>query len=212
MIKFGKGIGVALLSMVVVGCADRLEPPTPVRYVDTDKLAQWSKTHALPYGIPERALRAYAFAAWKVNQEKCELGWPTLAALGAVLSNHGMTHGADIAEDGISTHALRNLDLVKMEPVADTDHGRIDGFLEHDVPVGPLQIMPSKWEQFEASAVPGRKPDPDSIDDASLAVARQLCAMGDLKSSDGWDSAIKSVFADPEFVKQVHAKASEYSR
>lgn len=202
-----------VLALALGGCADRLEPPQPKTYLETDQLKEWSVSHAQPYGIPERSLRAYSYAAFKTSQEGCSLGWPTLAGIGAVFSNHGFTHGSEIADDGLSTVPLRDLDLVRQPPVADTDQGRIDGTAGNDIPVGPLQIMPSRWEQFARSAEPGRTPNPDSIDDAALTVAHQLCNAGrDHSSPEGWDEAVKNVYADPEFVKAVHAKAGEYSR
>ena len=200
------------LSMWAAGCADRLEPSHPKTYLEIDQVKEWSESHASPYSIPERSMRAYAYAASKMSQEGCTLGWPTLAALGSVFSNHGFTHGSEIGENGVSTVPLRDLDLVKLNPVADTDQGRIDGNPEHDIPVGPFQIMPSRWEQFEKAVEPGTTANPDSIDDSALTVAHQLCIGGDLNSSEGWDTAIKNIDADPEFVKNVHAKAKEYSR
>ncbi len=205
-------ITLPLATLLISGCADRLEPPVPVTYAETDQVKEWSEKHSAPYGIPERALRAYAFAVVKTSQEGCDLGWPTVAALGAVLSNHGDTHGSKLDENGVSTIPLRDLDPIRFAPVADTDQGRIDGTAEHDIPVGPMQIMPSRWAQYETAAEPGQTPNPDNIDDAALTVAKQLCVMGDLKSPDGWDNAVKNINADPEFVKAVHAKASEYSR
>lgn len=198
--------------MLLAGCADRFEPPNPVTYAETDQVKEWSESHADPYDIPERALRAYAFAVVKTSEEGCDLGWPTVAALGSILSNHGYTHDSELKEDGVSTIPLRDLDPIRFAPVADTDQGRIDGTAEFDIPVGPMQIMPSRWEQYETVAEPGGKPNPDNIDDAALTIAKQLCVAGDLGSPDGWDTAVKNINADPEFVKAVHARASEYSR
>lgn len=202
----------AVATMTMAGCADRLEPPVPVTYAETDQVKEWSTSHAAPYDIPERALRAYAFAVVKTSEEGCDLGWPTVAALGSILSNHGYMHGSTLGEDGVSTIPLRDLDPIRFAPVADTDQGRIDGTAEFDIPVGPMQIMPSRWEQYETVAEPGEKPNPDNIDDAALTVAKQLCVTGDLGNSEGWDTAVKNISADPEFVKAVHARASEYSR
>lgn len=76
------------------------------------------------YDIPETALRAYAYAAWAVAKQKnCNLGWPTLAALGESLSNHGRGNGIP----GLATAAphcpLRGLNLfdpAHPQEVADT--------------------------------------------------------------------------------------------
>ena len=90
--RFKQRLLVALVMFTTVGCADRIEPPVPVTYLETDKLKDWSESHAKPYGIPERSLRAYSYAAVKVAEEKCEIGWPTIAAVGAVVSQHGFVH------------------------------------------------------------------------------------------------------------------------
>lgn len=201
--------------ILLTGCSDRLEPPTPVTYANTDAVTDWSASHAEPYGIPERALRGYAFAALRTSQDSgCGLGWPTLAALGAVLSDHGRAQGSVIDDNGTTTVPLRGLNLITPETpmeVPDTDEGRVDGDPTRDIPVGPMQIMPSRWEQYAASAT-GVAPDIDNIDDAALTTAAMLCAAGDLGNSESWDSAVKGIDPDPEFVKAVHAKAEEYSR
>ncbi|MDO5669798.1 MAG: hypothetical protein Q4G50_07325 [Corynebacterium sp.] len=209
------GVLVALC-LSTSACSDRLEPAPPVRHKDVDQMQQWSSSRAEPYGIPERQLRAYAFAAWSSAQESgCQVGWPTLAALGALLSDHGRVNGAEVGEDGATTVALRGLNLMRPEhpqEVPDTDAGIIDGDSHRDIPVGPLQIMPSRWEQFGVSAEPHRPADPDNIDDAALTTAHILCTAGDPTSPEGWDAGLKEIDPDPEFIKAVHARAQEYSR
>lgn len=225
--RYSRTTATAMMTVTVAGvlsmltsCADRLEPPAPVTYADTDAVTDWAASHAAPYGIPERALAGYAYAAWSTEQNGgCGLGWPTLAALGAILSDHGRAFGSEITDSGTTTIPLRGLNLINPAfpmIVPDTDEGRIDGDTTLDIPVGPMQIMPSRWEQFGAlantNASPGATPAIDNIDDAALTTATILCAAGDMSNSEAWDSAIKSINPDPEFVKAVHAKAEEYSR
>lgn len=210
----------ATIASMLAGCADRLEPPAPITYADTDAVTDWATSHAGPYGIPKRALAGYAYAAWSTDQTGgCGLGWPTLAALGAILSDHGRAFGSEIAENGTTTIPLRGLNFTNPEfpmVVPDTDQGRIDGDGTIDIPVGPMQIMPSRWEQFatlaDTNAPQGATPNIDNIDDSSLTTATILCAAGDMSNSEAWDSAIKGINPNPEFVKAVHAKAEEYSR
>ncbi|MDO5670435.1 MAG: hypothetical protein Q4G50_10555 [Corynebacterium sp.] len=204
------------LCLSTSACSARLEPSPPVLHKDVDQMQQWSSSRAEPYGIPERQLRAYAFAAWRIHQDSgCQVGWPTLAALGSVLSDHGRIDAGEVTEDGSTTVALRGLNLVhpdRPQEVPDTDAGTVDGDSQRDIPVGPLQIMPSRWEQFGISAEPGRPADPDNVDDAALTTARILCTAGDPTTPEGWDSGLKEIDPDPEFITAVHARAKEYSR
>ena len=98
------------------------------------------------------------------------------------------------------------------QEVADTDAGLFDGDPTKDIPIGPLQIMPSRWEQFNAAVEPDAKPNPDNINDASLTLAGFLCSVGDPSTPDGWANGVQQINANPEFVKHVHAIAKKYSR
>lgn len=204
---------VATLSLP--GCAPRLEPPEPQRYPAVEVVADWSRQRAEPYGIPERQLKAYAYAAWFVEQQNgCAVGWPTIAAVGQVASDHGRAHGSEVDEDGFTTVELRGLEVMGLPPVvvSDTDSGATDGDKARDIAVGPMQIMPSRWEQFATSTEAGRTPDPDNIDDAALTAASILCAAGDPATSEGWDEGVRRFFYSPEAVIEVNRIASELSR
>lgn len=207
----------ALVGIVftLTGCADRLEPVIPEPQQRVDQLAEWAKDRAKPYGIPERALKAYAYAAWKVKEDsQCPLGWPTLAAVGGLYSDHGRAHQTTLSEDGMTSIKLRGLD--NMGPgkpiVPDTDGGATDGNPVNDIAIGPMQIMPSRWEQYGESTEPNKKPNPYDIDDAALTTARVLCSQGNLGSPEGWDQAIKLIAPNPDVVKKIHARAQELSR
>ncbi|MFD4433481.1 murein transglycosylase, partial [Nocardia sp. NPDC058497] len=106
----------------------------------------------MPYGIPETALQSYAYAASVLDRSApdCHIGWPTLAAIGAVMSDHGSADGSTLAADATVSPNLRGLRRARVElpTVADTDGGRIDGDRTQDVPMGPMQLMPSVWEQW----------------------------------------------------------------
>ncbi|WP_257203435.1 hypothetical protein [Corynebacterium cystitidis] len=204
-------VGVLLLT----GCSARVEAPEPETHQQVDQFSSWAADRSEPYEIPERALRAYAFAAWKVREDSgCEVGWPTIAALGTVLSDHGQAQGTTLNEDGTTTTELRGLGtaLKPNEMVEDTDGGQIDGTTNRDVPVGPFQIMPSRWEQYATSTEADQPANPDDIDDAALTTAIIVCQGGDLTTPDGWDRGITAIVDDPETVKEIHAVAKEYSR
>ena len=207
---------VACCCLTTTACVDRLEPPLPPTHRQIEQVQDWSHKRSGPYDIPETALRAYAYAAWAVAKQKnCNLGWPTLAALGESLSNHGRANDSQLGDDGTTTVPLRGLNLfdpAHPQEVADTDAGFFDGDPTKDIPIGPLQIMPSRWEQFNAAVEPDAKPNPDNINDASLTLAGFLCSVGDPSTPDGWANGVQQINANPEFVKQVHAIAKKYSR
>lgn len=212
----------AVLAVLVGGCADRLEPedetPPPLEN-PTKQLAEWSELHAGPYGVPERALQSYAYAAAIMDRSapECGIGWPTLAAIGSVMSNHGRAEDARISDNGIVAPELRNLDLadaeLAKERVADTDAGRLDGTSTQDVPMGPMQFSPSRWQQWATDADNDGEPNPDSFDDAALSTARFLCAVGgDLRAPDGWTRAVSQFYPSSLFVMKVHDVSVTYSR
>ncbi|MDO4631188.1 MAG: hypothetical protein Q4A82_02755 [Corynebacterium sp.] len=197
------------------GCVDRLEAPLPPTHKQIEHVQDWSQKRAGPYGIPETALRAYAYAAWSASKKNCNLGWPTLAALGEALSDHGQAHGSMLNDDGTTSIPLRGLNLfdpIHPQEVGDTDAGFFDGDPTKDIPIGPMQIMPSRWEQFNTAVESAGKSNPDNINDAALTLADFLCSVGSPSASDGWANGIQQINANPEFVKHVHAIAKKYSR
>ena len=215
----GRGVaalGVGFLAFTTLAsCADRLEPPVPEQHAQVDNMKQWATERAEPYHIPERALQAYAYAAYAVEQEQgCAVGWQTLAALGDVLTQHGQVNSTTIDEDGVTSKPIRAVAPAAggKKSVPDTDGGDIDGDSTKDIPVGPMQLMPSRWEQYGTAAEPGNTPNPDNIDDAALTTAKITCSAGDLTSPEGWTTAVSEFNPSPVFLKAVHKKAKEYSR
>ncbi|MFW0791393.1 hypothetical protein [Gordonia sp. CPCC 205333] len=206
--------------LVLSACSSRLDKDeeTAVRDVPSVQLKSWSELHADPYDIPERALRAYAYAAAAMDKAvpACKIGWSTLAGIGKVSSDNGSANNSSLAPDGTVSPAQRDLDQAnppKSAPPADTDAGRYDGNQLLDVTMGPMQILPSRWEQFATDADNNGKAEPDNIDDASLTAARFLCAAGgDLSKSDGWTAALNQFNATPGFAAKVHAIAALYGR
>lgn len=215
----------AVLAVVVIGsltsCSARFgadDDESPKQKAPSIQLQAWSQLHSESYEIPERALRSYAYAAAVMEKTTpgCGIGWPTLAAIGGVSSNHGSAAQASVDEHGQVSPILRDLDAAnpKGKPaIADTDAGQYDGNSEIDQTMGPMQVGPSRWEQYATDANNDGKADPDNFDDAALTVARFLCATGgDLKNTDGWVSAVSQFNATPGFLEKVHAKASMYGR
>lgn len=208
--------GAMVLGVVALaGCADRLEIPEPHTYAQVDTMKQWAEQRAEPYGVPARQLQAYAYAAHAVESHGgCTVGWPTLAALGGVLTDHGRAANTNVGPDGVTSQPLREIAPAANGAlsVPDTDGGRYDGDATKDVPMGPMQLMPSRWEQFARAAEPGATPNPDNIDDAALTTAIIICSSGDIASPDGWTAALAQFNPHPLFLTAVHDKAQEFSR
>ena len=81
--------------------------------VDSD----WAASTAAATGIPERAVLAYAGAAIvKANaMPGCGLSWNTIAAIGAMESDHGRHDGSVVADDGTVSPAIYGIALDGVE-------------------------------------------------------------------------------------------------
>ncbi|MFT4125625.1 MAG: lytic murein transglycosylase [Gordonia sp. (in: high G+C Gram-positive bacteria)] len=212
-------VGLTILALAISGCSSRLDKEEKqTREVPSDQLKDWAKLHAEPYDVPERALRSYAYAAAAMGkaQPNCGMGWSTLAAIGEVSSDHGEASSGVVTGEGLVVPALRNLAQANpshAKPLADTDAGRFDGNEKYDVTMGPMQILPSRWEQFATDADNDNKSDPDNYDDATLTTARFLCAAGgDMRRPEGWATAVSQFNRMPDFLEKVHAAAMKYGR
>ncbi len=81
-----------------------------------------------------------------------------------------------------------------------------------DHAVGPMQFIPSTWDDWASDGDGDGVESPNDIDDAALATARYLCADGrDLRSADGWSGGIFSYNHAQEYVAAVHVAASAYA-
>lgn len=177
--------------------------------------AGWTSAMSARTGIPVRALRAYASAALtlQVEQPGCGLGWNTLAGLGEIESAHGSHGGGVLRADGYPDPPIRGiaLDGSASAAIPDTDGGRFDGDAVWDRAVGPLQFIPSTWEQWGVDANGDGMADPNQIDDAALTAARYLCAAGEMTSPAGWRRAVFSYNHLDSYVDDVAAAANSFA-
>jgi hypothetical protein len=136
-----------------------------------------------PDEIPYPALRAYLRAAQVLAEARpqCRLGWPLLAAVGRVESDHGRAGDAQLHPDGVSAPTLVGPPLDGrggLAPVPDSDGGRLDGDPTWDRAVGPMQIVPATWTLIGVDGDGDGVRSPADIDDAALAVGVHLCSAG----------------------------------
>ncbi len=152
--------------------------------------------------IPLRAMTGYAKTTMALSKETpgCRLSWVTLAALGKIASDHGRANGSGVGADGVMTVPLATVQVRDFyNKVVSTANAS-----------GPLQLAPSVWNQFQASAS-GKKPDPQKIDDATLTAGRALCASGrDLGQGQTWWNAVSTLQPAPLLMHRTLATVNVY--
>jgi membrane-bound lytic murein transglycosylase B len=168
-------------------------------------------------GIPITALTAYQQAAAReaLRRPACGLGWPLLAGIGRVESDHGRFAGAVLHADGVSSPRIIGIALngVGTALIRDTDDGRLDGDTTYDRAVGPMQFIPSTWMSWGVDADHDGAKNPFDIFDAAAAAADYLCAAGrDLTTSSGQVQAILSYNHSLSYVSTVMALEQVYAR
>jgi membrane-bound lytic murein transglycosylase B len=178
---------------------------------------RWVSELAEATGIPERALRAYTGASLVLAEEAptCGLGWNTLAGIGFVESEHGTIHGSHIADDGDAHPNIVGIPLTgeTTMSIPDTDGGALDGDDVWDRAVGPMQFIPTTWDEWATDGNTDGVTDPQNIDDAALAAARYLCAAGGaLTQPENWIAAIHAYNPTVEYNNRVADAAEHYAR
>jgi membrane-bound lytic murein transglycosylase B len=179
--------------------------------------AGWAGTVADRTGIPARALQSYAVADLTVANTNpgCRLGWPTLAAIGAVESEHGRFDGRSLGGDGKPTSPVVGIPLdgsPGVQAIRDTDEGQLDGDRRWDRAVGPMQFLPATWDTWATDGDDDGIADPQDLDDAAVAAARYLCSSGrDLGTADGWVAAVLTYNRLDEYLNTVYDRATRYA-
>ncbi|MCH7233027.1 lytic transglycosylase domain-containing protein [Glycomyces sp. L485] len=168
--------------------ADPTETPAQDAVSDLNSWAR-SLSHL---GIPERVLMSYGRAELMsaVQNPGCNLSWTTLAGIGATESNHGTTGGNRVTSDGTT-----------LTPIIGPDY-------EEE---GPMQFLPSTWENWSADGNGDGVSDPHNIDDATTAAADYLCHDGrDLTDPADWYAAVHSYNPIDTYVRKVYDRADDY--
>jgi len=183
-----------------------------------DAVRDWGTRMSTAVGVSPVALAAYGYAQLTVAQTlpTCHLSWTILAGIGKVESDHGTANGAVLQPDGkvlppIIGDPLDGQGGRKL--IRDTDGGVLDGDRTYDHAVGPMQFLPSTWQQYKADADGDGVQDPNDINDAALAAANYLCAGGrDLSTPGGWWAAVLSYNAIQAYAQSVFNAANSYGQ
>ena len=218
-VVFGLFAVVGVIGLVsVTGREDDAAPaataPPAAAALSVEQIATVSRTT----DIPRRALTAYVAAAEQaaVDVPGCRIGWNTLAGIGSSESSHGAFGGATLDDAGLATPLIIGVPLDGTggnRAIDDTDGGRLDDDTRWDRAVGPLQFIPTTWEQWGADGDGDGVSNPHDIDDAAAAAARYLCDAGDdLSASEGWSRAVLTYNQSGAYAREVSRTATKYAQ
>ncbi|MFG3640072.1 lytic murein transglycosylase [Micromonospora sp. NPDC047762] len=184
----------------------------------SDALAGWAQQVGAKVGVPAVAMQAYGYAELVLAQtnRSCALSWTTLAAIGKVESDHGSTNGAQLGQDGKAVPNIFGLPLDGKDGrmrIIDTDRGALDGNSTLDRAIGPMQFIPTTWQEIGADADNDGVKDPHDLDDAALAAGNYLCKGGrNLSIAGDWWNAILSYNDVRRYAQDVYDTANRYGR
>ncbi|WP_435819939.1 lytic murein transglycosylase [Micromonospora purpureochromogenes] len=189
-------------------------PPTTGR--PADALAAWAQTAGARVGISPVAMQAYGYAELVLAEtnRSCQLSWTTLAAIGYVESRHGQANGASLQSTGRAEPEIIGDPLDGQggrSRITDTDRGLFDRDTVYDRAIGPMQFIPTTWQEIGVDADNDGRKDPHDLDDAALAAARYLCKGGRNMTIPGdWWGAILSYNDVRRYAQDVFDKANQY--
>ncbi|GAA1223032.1 C40 family peptidase [Prauserella halophila] len=181
---------------------DRTAPAQRVPQEQGTQFEEWVGEVAGWLDIPRRAMRAYATATVRMEQEQpgCNLSWVTLAGIGRTASDHGRTGERSLTRDGRPTSPIGTIELRDFSGDVISQTGA----------KGPMQLSPAVWQQWAATSA-GSAPNVQDIDDAALTAGRALCDEGrDLDRGQQWLEGVSSLHDEPLFLHRVLATANVY--
>ncbi|MEV6691768.1 lytic murein transglycosylase [Micromonospora sp. NPDC051196] len=190
----------------------------PIGGRPSDALAGWAREVGARAGIDPIAMQAYGYAELVLAEtnRSCGLSWTTLAAIGFVESRHGQANNARLGPDGRAIPEIIGLPLDgqggRMR-IADTDRGELDGDTTYDRAIGPMQFIPTTWQEIGADADNDGRKDPHNIHDAALAAGAYLCKGNrNLTIPGDWWNAILSYNNVRPYAQDVFNTANRYGQ
>ncbi|MGC5050168.1 lytic murein transglycosylase [Micromonospora sp. DT48] len=184
----------------------------------SDALAGWARDTGAKVGIDPIAMQAYGYAELVLAETdpSCGLSWTTLAAIGFVESRHGQANNAQLGADGRAVPEIIGLPLDgqggRMR-ITDTDRGELDRDTTYDRAIGPMQFIPTTWQEIGADADNDGRKDPHNIHDAALAAGMYLCKGGrNLTIPGDWWNAILSYNDVRRYAQDVFDTANRYGQ
>ncbi|MFG3422065.1 lytic murein transglycosylase [Micromonospora sp. NPDC048063] len=184
----------------------------------SDALAGWAAQVGPKVGISPVAMQAYGYAELVLAQtnRSCGLSWTTLAAIGFVESGHGQANNARLGQDGKALPEIIGLPLDgqgNRMRIPDTDGGRLDKDTTFDRAIGPMQFIPTTWQEIGADADNDGVKDPHDLDDAALAAGNYLCkGSRNLTIPADWWNAILSYNDVRQYAQDVFDTANRYGQ
>ena len=203
-----------LLGAVVIGVLAAISVNalgSPVRDARSDAAAR---------PVPPLVLDAYVNAAARIAESapNCSgMSWSILAGVGAVESAHAggrtLTANGDVTPQVIGPRLDGSGVGGNITPFPDSDGGILDGDLEYDRAVGPMQFLPQTWARWGRDGNDDGTSDPHNIFDATLGAAAYLCgaAPADLTDRTELTVAITRYNRSSSYVAEVLAYADSYS-
>ena len=169
----------------------------------------------LPSDIPALVLDAYVRGAAAANRRTpgCRIHWSALAAVGRTESGHARSGGATLtlAGDVVPRILGPRLDGGSFALVTDTDGGTLDGDVELDRAVGPMQFIPSTWKFSGEDGNGDGNRDPNNVYDATTAAGMYLCrARQGLDLDENLYNAALSYNHSGTYAALIVSRAREY--
>ena len=158
--------------------------------------------------LPDAAVVAYQRSAAVMHEASpgSRLHWTLLAAVGRVLTDHGLRGGHRVDDRGNVRPGIVGKPLLARggKRVGDTEAGLLDQDRRFDRPVGPMLLTPADWTVVGVDGDADGKRNPQDLDDASLALAVLLCSLGeDLRTTKGKRAALRRINDAPDFGRAV---------
>lgn len=169
-----------------------------------------------PLGIPGINFDAYRNAERIMAEENpgCGMYWTLLAGIGRVESGHANGGKADAKGDLFEPviGLPLNGSLPGQATITDTDGGALDGDAVYDRAVGPMQFIPTTWNQYAGDGNGDGVSDPQNLYDSTLTTARYLCDGGlDMRNLGHASKAIHRYNNSMAYVANVFAWSAAYS-